>query len=178
MKKAAVISLLVVFLFNSMGYYIVFKAEQWQIKSEVRSQIRSGFENDSQLKITISRAEFSSIELNDNGQEINYKGHLYDIARISETANTITYYCINDSKEESLFATLDQHINSNVAANKPVKNNDTKKITDNVVKVYFSPKNSFDFNSFGTGGIDFPKVNTFYISAQKQNSTPPPPEFC
>lgn len=165
-------------MFNTAGYYVVFVAEQMQVKKEIRAQINSGYMNGSlTTTITINRSELSKITFYEDGQEMRYNDNMYDIAKTTEAKNAITYYCINDSKESSLFAQLDKHISTHVAANKPLKDNGSKTSLDNVIKIYFSTKNSFTFDQIGTV-VHFTPVHTVCLSAQKQNSTPPPPEFC
>jgi hypothetical protein len=126
--------------------------------------------------ITINKSEKNKIKFYGDNEEMMYNDHMYDIAKTSETETTITYYCINDSKETNLIASLDDHINTHVAANKPLKDNGSKKITEHVVKIYFATKNTFTFD-LTTKQTDFAEQNMMYVSAQKQNCTPPPPEF-
>ena len=170
--------MLIIFLFNTAGYYVTFLVEQIVIKNEIRSQINSGYMDDASTTIiTIGKAEKSKIVFYDENEEMRYNDRMYDIVKTIETKNTITYYCINDFKETSLIAGLNDHINTHVASNIPVKNNGSKKITENVIKVYFSSVNSFTFSLIPTN-VRFSGKNIIYVSAQKQNDTPPPPEFC
>ncbi|MGZ4054856.1 MAG: hypothetical protein ACXVPU_19140 [Bacteroidia bacterium] len=179
MKKAGIILLLFVFLFNTIGYYIVFKAEQWQLQDEISAQIRSGSIPDSDPRVTkiiINRSELKNEGISENDDEITYKEHLYDVAKVIKNKTSITFYCINDTREESLLAGLDNHIQTNVA-NLPVKDQGSKKATDTIIKVYFSTKAEFSFASVSSD-YAFSPVNSFYLSAQRQTATPPPPEFC
>jgi hypothetical protein len=178
LKKLVIISLLGIFLFNTAGYYVVFLAEQMQIRNEIRSQINSGYYDKSFTSvITVNKTALSNVEFFDDGNEMIYNGARYDITKKTETDSEVTLYCINDLKEESLFASLDKHIDTHVAANKPLKDNSSKKITDNIVKVYFTPVTTFNFYRTAASLNPIPAGNDC-LPAEKQKSTPPPPEFC
>ena len=178
MKKIGIIAFLAIFLFNTAGYYVVFLAQQVQIKSEIRSQINSGFYDEELTSvITINKADLSAVEFFDEGEEMRYKGSMYDIVKKKESAKEITYYCINDSHEESLMARLDSHIKTHVSDNKPLKHNSPKKMTDNIVKIYFTAVADFHFYQTIVP-VDYLSAANACLPAEKQNSTPPPPEFC
>lgn len=153
-------------------------AKRVQIKNEIRAQIHSGYLNPQLTSVlTFEKSELNKLEFFDGGKEFRYNGNMYDVAKTTETETMITYYCINDSKEMQLFANLDKHIKNHVSADKSSKDNGSKKTSDNVVKVYFSTLESYNFLQTGTS-ICFLPVNAMCLSAQKQNCTPPPPEFC
>jgi hypothetical protein len=178
LKKFGVILLLAIFLFNSAGYYVVFLTQQVEIRDEMRAEINIGnFDKSFTSVISINRTDLSKeVEFFDDQTEMRYHGVMYDIAKKTETDNEVTFYCLNDSKESSLYALLDDHVNTHIAA-KPCKDNSSKKISDNVVKIYFTTDNSFHF--FPVVNIaDLTPVVNGYLPAEKQKSTPPPPEFC
>lgn len=175
MKKVAVLFLLSIFLFNTAGYYFVFKAAQYQVRSDIQNEIKSGFDSDELETLIINKNNLAAIEWLESGKEMRYHDQLYDIVKSTETSSTITFYCINDIKEKSLFSKLEDHINTHVLSTVPVKNNSSKKLFDTVVKVYFSTDRSFSFVQ-AASDIHFFTPNFNYTSALiKTNS--PPPEF-
>lgn len=135
MKKILPAAFLLIFLFNAAGYYIAFKTEQFQIKEEIESEIRSGLNPEQLTIITINKAAPSAVQWIEYGKEMRYKNDLYDVVRSDEDKNTITYYCINDAKEDSLAAALNDHIDRHIISNKPDKN--SKKTIDTIIKLYF-----------------------------------------
>lgn len=56
--------------------------------------------------ITLTKEEAAQY-LIDDGKELNINGRLYDIARIEDKGDKISYFCINDENEEHLFAKLE-----------------------------------------------------------------------
>ncbi|MFL5764969.1 MAG: hypothetical protein ACJ77K_13580 [Bacteroidia bacterium] len=177
MKKLGIIALLGIFLFNTAGYYLVYLAERMEIKNEIRSEINAGnYDRAFTSVITINKADPAKIELSDDGSEVRYNDAMYDVVKTTETANEISYYCINDSKENSLFATLNDHISTHIV-NKPIKDHGAKKISDDIVKIWFPADNTFNFNQSVDTLTPIPVVADC-LSAEKQKSTPPPPEFC
>ncbi|MCE9539543.1 MAG: hypothetical protein K8R85_10025 [Bacteroidetes bacterium] len=176
MKKIAVIFFLFVFLFNTMGYFIAFKAVHYQIKKEIKAEIKRKVNPSELTVIVINKKRINQIDWLENGKEMYHDGKLYDIVRNTENDTSIIYYCINDKQEEELFAHLEEHINAHIAANKPIRNKSTKKLADNIIKLYFSNKTSHSFNSDSNIITQFPGVYFTYVSPTlKRNS--PPPEF-
>jgi len=55
-------------------------------------------------------------------KEFMYKGKMYDVVRSEKKTNSVTYYCISDSKETELRATLNKYIKENIAGNSSQKN--------------------------------------------------------
>lgn len=173
MKKVFPLFFLAIFLFNTAGYYVVFKAQQYQIKNEIASSIKAGIYTSELTTIAIPTNELSSIEWMESGEEMNYKGQLYDVVKSTKTPNSVTYYCINDSKESSLFSCLTDHINKHVASNVPQK--DSKKVVDNDVQLYFSTLQSLGFTTnISTQHFSSKKV-IFTSTIIEKNA--PPPEF-
>lgn len=174
MKKIIIIFLLSIFLFNTAGYYFVYKGSQYLLKSEMQSEIKSGINSKYLENITINKNNLHAIEWLENGKEMRYNNKLYDIVKITETSSSITFHCINDTKEESLFTNLEEHINTHVADNKPIKNENQKKPGDNVIKLYFSNEQSIDFNAVSFSQlIFFPGILIFNSTLIETDSPPP-----
>lgn len=171
MKKAVPLFLLCIFLFNTVGYYIAFKAVQYEVKNEIRSEIKSGIKTDELIVLTIKKNDLSSIQWEESGTEMRYKGGMYDIVKSTQTPEAIIFNCINDAKEESLFTNLDDHINVHVATNKPLKN--AKKLIDTVVKLYFTYSQEVNLNVVETQH-KFLSENLIFTSSVIEKNVPPP----
>ncbi len=171
MKKILPIALLTIFLFNVAGYFIAFKIEQYQIKESIESEIRSGINTENLTIITIKKADIATVQWTESGKEMRYNDALYDVVRSEESKDAVSYYCLNDSKEESLFASLDDHINTHIAASSTNKN--SKKQIDHVVKLYFSPKQKTEAPASGTASAYLP-FHLIFTSAIIEKNAPPP----
>jgi hypothetical protein len=108
----------------------VFKISQNQIRKEVKREIKMKL-NDSELQtIVFNKSELSTINWVKIDKEFIHHDELFDVVKSSETATTITYYCINDEQEKQLFANLDEHINKHISQNKSTKKNTLKLFDD------------------------------------------------
>lgn len=175
MKKPAALFLLSIFLFNTVGFFFVFKIEQSIVKSEVQLKIKSGFDPSELEAVTINKNNLAAVQWLKPGKEMRYHGQLYDIVKSTETSSTITFYCIDDTKEKALFSKLEDHINIHVVPTNPLKSNSSKKLIDTVIKLYFS--NQISFSVFQTeSNINYFISNLIYTPALLE-ITSPPPEF-
>ncbi len=172
-KKIAAYFLLAIFLFNTMGYFIAFQAMQYQIKSSIISAINNGIKTDSETIITINKSDVSKINWEESGKEMVYNNKRYDIVKSTENNNSITYYCINDTQEETLYSNLDEHINMHIATNKPTTSHSSKNLVNDVVKIFFTNQYQFSFTTQATSVCYFPfRVN--YTSEHILTNSPPP----
>jgi thiamine biosynthesis lipoprotein ApbE len=165
-----------VFLFNTLGYTIAFEVLHWQVKKAIKKEIKNKLKDEELIQLTFKKSELDKIEFEDGGKEIVFNDNMYDIVKQSETQDEITYYCINDSKEKELFTNLDDHINTHIKANKPIKNNGAKKLSDNVVKIYFLNRTSFSFFDQSSTFERFNPINLY--SSYIKSASIPPPEVC
>jgi hypothetical protein len=104
MKKSFSFLLVIIFLFNTMGYWFVFKVNQSVIQSVMRGIINSGFHKEMYVLIKIDHPESNPDFKMLDHDEFTYCGRLYDIVSESSHGTTTWYYCINDKKEQRLIA--------------------------------------------------------------------------
>lgn len=174
MKKVAALFLLSIFLFNTAGYFIAFKVFQYRIQKEIKAEIKQQIDPSELTTIIIDKKNIEKINWVKKGKEMFYEGGLYDVVRSTEDATSIIYFCINDKQEELLFANLEDHINTHIASNKSTKNQDHKKISDHVIKLYFSDEQHVMHQNFKLNQHSFCHVDLFYKSALIEMDFPPP----
>lgn len=173
MKKAIAFFLLTIFLYNTAGYFIVFKIQESQIKSEIKNEIESGVDQNEITKLIVPNNNSSMYELADGGNEIRFNNQFFDIIKTNKTSTSTIYYCVNDKKEESLFSKLENQVDSNVISNTHQKNETSKKLIDTVIKLYFS--NHFSITSKQTPEkITYYTSNLIYTPAIAEINSPPP----
>lgn len=172
-KKIVAYFFLFIFLFNTMGYFIAFRAMQYQIKSTIISQIKLGINTEAQTIITIDKKDLHKIDWKDNRKEMVYNSERYDIINSQENKNSITYFCINDKKETVLFSNFEEHIEKHITNNKPLKNGATKNLANDVVKIFYPNQQLFAFTPEGTQ-VAFHSISPNYSSAYHKTTTPPP----
>lgn len=99
MKKLLVYPVLLLLLFNSMGYYVIFELNRHQIRKEMHA----GFRSSSPVTVIEFKdgADVSVIRWVHKNEFI-YKETLYDVVYVSKRAGKTIYYCLHDQKEERL----------------------------------------------------------------------------
>ncbi len=173
LKKVTIFILLGIFLFNTAGYFIAFKILQYQIRKEIKAEIKQQLDPSECTIITIAKREITSIAWEDDGEEFYYKGELYDIIRSTETKDSITFCCINDEKEEELLEKLNDHIDRHSIAYKSLKNRSAKKLNNPVKKLFFQVASS-SFLSATNRSIRFPSDYFYYTPVFIEIVSPPP----
>ena len=87
-----------------MGFFIVFKCNERQLKSEMFTQLKSGSFHGTTTLIRIIHPErdkhFNRLEKT----EFTYFGRLYDVVVERKSGDTTLFYCLHDIREETLLA--------------------------------------------------------------------------
>jgi hypothetical protein len=175
MKKLLVISIAILFLYNTVGYLIVFKSFQYGIKEEIKSRIKNNLADKDIVLVKFPLNPDKEQQKLFNWKEDNeftYNGNMYDVVRKSIVNDTIYYYCINDTKEKDLFGNLDIQVDQNMASNA---------LANNLVKLFkLSVDQSYIFNFSKEAIIQSSKatVSIFilpcYIQVQSDVEIQPP----
>ena len=100
MKKLFAYLLLFLFLFNSMGYYVVYEFNKMLVKREVWASIRDNREKLIVLQIPdpSHHPDFKRIDR----KEFIFQNRLYDIVKEEKRGNVSVFTCIHDNREEKL----------------------------------------------------------------------------
>lgn len=175
LKRATIFILISTFLFNISGYFIAFKVLQYQVRKEIKSQIKLQLSTSDLTTIVINKAEKKAILWEEENKEFYHKGALYDIVKSSETRDSIIYHCINDKQEEILFDNLEEHINRYVTTDEFAKNRSAKKLINPSIKLYFVNSVSLVCEYCYVDTIFSSKQPTYTSAVIEINS--PPPEF-
>jgi hypothetical protein len=103
-KKLLTITVVALFLFNTMGYFFVFRINQSFIRSEVRQIIKSGIFKENYTLLKIANPPSNPDFRRTDKDEFVYRGRMYDIVSERTAGDTTYFYCINDKQEENLIA--------------------------------------------------------------------------
>jgi hypothetical protein len=127
MKKILSIILLLVFVYNIAGFFVIFKLQQYSAEKAMKTFIRKNMSNAGLEKVVVPNAEITSgssdFRFQDDNEEFFYKGKLYDIVRTTNDGNSTVFYCINDKNEERVYAMFNEHIQQNTDQNVPIRSN-------------------------------------------------------
>ncbi|CAN5570908.1 hypothetical protein BH10BAC1_BH10BAC1_07590 [soil metagenome] len=172
MKKIAVFSLLAIFIFNTVGYYFVFKLNQSCIKQEVKTHLKHNLSDDKLTIIIVLKSDLKKVEWLEDGKEMRYDNNLYDVVKKTESESSVTFYCIDDDQETQLFADLDNHIQTYITNNSQ-KDTHSKKLIDHLIKLYFIQLPVLKFNKT-ENEMDYSICLLNYQSKYFQIDSPPP----
>lgn len=112
-----------ILLAHLVGYYPIFKIEQWRIRTAVKEKIKNAIP-ETELHCIVVAKTSSSIEMDwFEENEFYYEGSMYDIVRSVTCEDSIYYYCIQDDEEGKLFSHLDELIKQQFdqGAEKPIQ---------------------------------------------------------
>ncbi len=161
MKRFISVILLFVFLYNISGYYIWFKLEQFNIKSE----IRSGSEVKKMTLFTVPLNFKSGIVWIEDNKEFIYHGEMFDVVKMKINNNVKYYYCINDKKEKQLIVDF-------------IKKDKSQKKSENILQKVIN--NKYQIQPFTLIVYNHPTIINFgillihYKSKTKDIISPPP----
>jgi hypothetical protein len=176
LKKLVSIFLVFLILYNMMGYIVVFKSYQYAIRNEIKTRIKEAIPEN---ELTIIRLTDEDIKNRKKGykriddKEFSLSGKLYDIVRSQSCGDTTTFYCINDSKEEQLFANLDEHVKRQMDTNGPLRNR-ANTLLKNLVKQALIYNYSFAVPE--SSALTYSLTNTNLPEFFYKNIPNPPPK--
>jgi len=105
--------LLFLFTIQIIGFVGYFEFAHYQLKKEIKSQLKEGLPKDKLAIFDFNTAQMQNLVwLKKNEFDLN--GNLYDVVRKS-CKNGITHFeCISDKQEKVLYAKLNQNVSSNL----------------------------------------------------------------
>lgn len=173
MRKIVSIVLLLIFVYNPIGYVIVFKVLQNQVRHEIKQKIKQSVPDNELIIIAVPFDDDHCLMWTKPNKEFRFKGEMYDVVKIESRGNQILYFCIHDFKESKLFAEIDHHIHNHIA-NNPNHRKRTNYLNKKVITDYISQTllaNSYSFNS---KNLPFKKYINLYHSISMEIPYPPP----
>ena len=154
--------MVVAYISSSIGVFSTFYPDLHRISFQ-ELVIESNSSNTEKLFFPVS--DFFKIEWLEDGREFEFKGRLYDVSKIEQTAEGFQVYCVNDSLEENIIAMFDQWKKSNSPSSK--------------VKAIFQPQfcNRLDFENIDrleNIQVEFPFDSPYYTAPVSTTPSPPP----
>ncbi len=179
LKRFAVISLVPLLLFHTIGYYLVFYGDLLGAKHEAAVFIW-GHESlgDKMVTLTFPLAEGKPVATGlvfTDDDEFMYQGRMYDVASSTKQKGRIIYKCYTDNKETALNDGLCNTINSD--SESPAQNHKNNSVLKEFVKDYILHKQEAIYTSPVITGSCFYIRNTHIQSSIFRLVASPPPEF-
>jgi hypothetical protein len=174
-KQIIAFFFLFVFLFNSVGYFFVFRFNQMEIKNDMRAAMLEKTPDSRFIPITVSSK--NSLELSwSEDNEFSYKGSRYDIVRMEKrTDGSVTYLCLNDAREDELFRQMDENLSTQLDANKTCNGKTGKLLLKLLAFDYFCSSEKTAF--YQTEAILIPSTSTPSQMDLSFDITTPPPRI-
>lgn len=137
--KATIFLLIIIFLINCFGFFILFKTAQYQAKEEAKKLFFQKINPEKLIILTFSDKDLHKIDWYESGKEFSYDNKMYDVVKMIYIAGQLKIYCINDKFEDELFENLNQYIYYNFYQNLS-KSKIYKNIFKQILNDYFKSK--------------------------------------
>ena len=176
MKRLLSLFILVVFLFNTGGYYMMYWGLRYQATLELREQLDTGAYADSQtltiaLPLTLPYAVDRNYERVDG--EFEYRGEFYKLVKQQLKHDTLFIVCIKDIREKHLVGEM---INFTRLANDLPATSKALKIFGNLLKDY-AGSHSLALTEHTSGWVAtyiYPALSFYPFTRYNSIASPPP----
>ncbi|TGE24972.1 hypothetical protein E5K00_07160 [Hymenobacter aquaticus] len=139
MKQLIAFVLLVLFLYNLVGFYPAYTWRQHQFREQAERQRRAHLPDQALVRVRVARtAAGEAAPQWQEKHEFRWRGQLYDVVRQQASADSITYFCWHDQGEEKLLAGLHRHVEELTHPN-PEAGKTAKKLLDHLFKLALLP---------------------------------------
>lgn len=173
LKKAPIYFLLVLFLYNQVGYFVAFKTKQYFIRKEVKSLVLSELPKEKLEKITFQLNSDNYKKLYwENSHEFKWKGNLYDVIKQEQRDEYITFYCLQDKNEDAILSQLDNHIQKHIKSDTKKEKHQKNQISKSVKDYFYTTLN---FQLYKTTSILYYFENSFKLQELPVDIFIPPP---
>lgn len=159
-----------------MGYLIVYELEQFSIRQEMRTNIDLGVFDKRVSVITIDNELLASANhlFQLKGDEFTFKGKQYDILSKKTVGGKTTFYAMNDTKEEHLLSSLEDHIRNTTDLSQTNKQPlHAKNLCKNFSLLYYSEVRPYPITVPSTAVL-YPSFQSIYQSIDKKAVLLPP----
>jgi hypothetical protein len=141
----------------------------------MRSEVLENTPDSRFIHISVSSLSSSEIKWTDEN-EFSYKGNRYDVVRSEKkTDGSISYFCLNDSKEDELFSQLNENLSNQSDANKMTNGKSGKLLLKLLAFDYFSVKE--ESSVYLTVSSIIPRAFIPALSCFHTEITTPPPQI-
>jgi hypothetical protein len=145
-QKIRIISslfLLILFLFNILGYYMAFYYEHYQCREEMMDKILNKLPDNKFTIIKIHKDQPYLLKWSWENNEFSYDNKMYDIVRKVTRNDSILYYCLNDLQEELLYSDFKDLLRSSFE-NELSHNSKLNFLLENIFKDFVRKDYSFN----------------------------------
>lgn len=156
MRKLLASVLLVIVLWQLLGFAGYFEISRYQIRKEIKTLLKNGVDKKDLINFDFTSTEYASLKWVKKNEFV-YGDHFYDVVREEKDKGSYSLQCISDDMETVLFAKLDQ----TVSLNQTKKNSG---VIINWFELLTSPY--FPVDELSLHLIEFPEEDRDYFEQQ------------
>lgn len=166
---------LLVFLFNMTGVYILFKVEQTHIRKSIKHQIKANIPIDQLHKFVLSHSSYKELNWIRPNIEFRMGNDMYDIVHLVLCGDSIQLQCVNDKEEAILFAKLDELLQKKMEQESNTPSSPINKVMKKMKLVYIKYANNISLiNKTTNEAFKIASIMNFYCSPYLEIQCPPP----
>lgn len=121
--------MVLIFLFQAAGVYLLLKLRQQEVRQEIKSRIKAGVPESDLTVFKFDDQQQARLKWVDD-HEFVLEGQMYDIVRLQNEGDITVFYCLHDTQETALFKKLN-HLVANDLGNNQNRNNNKHQVTVN-----------------------------------------------
>lgn len=174
LKKSTVILFLIIVFLSQCGYYCFCTIQLLLAKEAAREQLLKDIPENLLTKICTS--DNTAIQWEEEGKEFRLNGEMYDVVKMKYENGKTYVICINDEKEDEIFAAFEKVIESNIEnSSNQSKHHSTGKIVIPDWVLELQQDNPGNVNPSIIKREYLPYTSNLYYHFIEVNS--PPPDF-
>lgn len=112
MRKLLASFLLVIVLWQLLGFAGYFEFSRYQIRKEIKTLLKNGVDKKDLIFFSFTSTEYASLKWVKKNEFV-FGDHFYDVVREDKGKGNYILQCISDDMETVLFAKLDQTVSMN-----------------------------------------------------------------
>ncbi|NBR14108.1 MAG: hypothetical protein EBQ94_10715 [Flavobacteriales bacterium] len=173
MKKLLSISILIVAIWQIVGFFAFFEIESFRIRKNIKTLMKHSVPLEQLHEFDFTKAELKSIVWI-KSHEFKINNRYYDIVKVQHSTNKVHYWCIDDIQETVLFEKLDQSTSFNLSHS---SRHSTLRYWIKLMKTHhFQNLQQFDIHNLITNHktLHFFQYSIYYKSFGLDKDSPPP----
>ncbi len=175
MKRLLSILIILLLLFNTIGFELLFSFVLVQCKEDA-SQTMKILGEKNKLQILKIEKDASADLIRVNDREIKYHGELFDVYKEENRGDAVLIYCYRDKKEQNVINELQE-------ITKEDNNNSSKKsaakfVLNNLLKNYLNSGSLNIKRKIRFENLFYAEINLYESLPKEKIPHPPEPHFC
>lgn len=157
-----------------VGTYVFIEVQKQQVKREVKWKMIEGIASEELEQLTFHQKDIEIVLNWKHSKEFSYLGEMYDVVKMLNHGDSITYLCWWDNKETKLNKQLANVLNEFIG-NKPINQKNKDQVISFYTKLYCPSNLTENFLWFEQERLQI-NENSLALPLRYITPTSPPPE--